>query len=164
KAATVAPCARGPPLAAIDAVRVAFPNDRGLDVGGIAGCHPRLSHGEGRADAALEKWLEPFFLLRRRPLTLGGLHVAGIGSRAVEYCGRPAHAPHHFAQWRVFEVCESGAMVRVRKKQVPQPGRPRLALKLRKERRVLPVITRPKLALVVAFVRVDVLVHEQAEA
>ena len=115
--------ARAEPLAAVDDVVVALAPDAALDVGGVGRGHRRLGHQEGRADLAVEQRLEPALLLRVGAVALQGLHVAGVGRRAVEDLARPRHAAHHLAQRRVVEVRDAAlALVRVRQEHVPQPG------------------------------------------
>ena len=156
--------ARGPPLAPVEDVGVAVAEDGTLDVGGIARGHARLGHGEGGADGPGQQRLEPLLLLRRRAVALEGLHVAGVGRGAVEHLRRPAHAPHHLAQRRVVEVGQAGPVVRVGQEQVPQPGGARLRLQFLQQRRLFPVLALLQLRVEALLVRVDVLVHERAQA
>ena len=50
-------------------------------------------------------------------------HVAGVGRRAVEDFGREAgDAAHDFAERRVLEVGQPGAVLALRQEQIPQPA------------------------------------------
>jgi len=117
-----------PPFVAVDDVVVTLALDAGGDVGGVAGSHLGFGHRERRPDPALEQGLEPAGLALLRPVAGDGLHVAGVGRRAVEHLAGPRYPTHDLGQRRVFLVGEAGAGVTGcggtvdRQKQVPQPG------------------------------------------
>ena len=79
---------RGPPLAAVDDVVAAVAQHRRLDVAGVAGGHRGLGHRERAADLAVQQWLEPLLALLLGGEQVQGLHVAGVGRRAVDRLGR----------------------------------------------------------------------------
>ncbi len=114
--------ARGEPLAAVDHVFVAVAHDAGRDVGRIRGGHFRLGHGKGRADLAGQQRFQPGLLDARRGIAHQGLHIAGVGRRAVEDFGRHRHPAHQFAQRRVIEVGQAGAAIGLGQEQIPQAG------------------------------------------
>ena len=49
-------------------------------------------------------------------------HVAGVGGGAVEDLRRHGGAAHDFAQRRVFEVGEAGAMFALGQEEIPETG------------------------------------------
>jgi hypothetical protein len=48
------------------------------------------------------------------------LHVASVRRRAIEEFRREMRASHDFAQRRVFEISQAGAVVAFRKEQIPK--------------------------------------------
>ena len=74
-----------------------------------------------RADLAVEKRLEPLFLLLGRAHPLEHLHVAGVGCRAVEALGGEPVLAELDRDVRVVEVRQADAGLRVRQEEVPQP-------------------------------------------
>ncbi len=79
-----------PPLAAVDDVVAAVAQHGGLDVAGVAGGHRGLGHRERAADLAVQQRLEPLLALLLGGEQVQGLHVAGVGRRAVESPRAPA--------------------------------------------------------------------------
>ncbi len=160
--------AGGPPLAAVDHVVIAVTDDARLDVGGIGGRHGRLGHGEAGADLAFEQRHQPFVALCVVAVALDGLHVAGVGRRAVEGFRRDVRAAHDFAQGRVFEVGQPGAALGLRQEEVPQPGGAGLLLELLHDHGRHPGVALGAVGfdLMVEhiLVRIDVFVHEGVEA
>ena len=132
--------ARGPPLGAVDDVVVAVALDAGLDVGGVAGGHVGLGHGEGRADIAIQQGNQPLGLLGRRAVAGQDLHVAGVGGRAVEDLGGPHDAAGDLAEGGVLLVGEASAVGGVGQEEVPQPGGFGLGLEVLQEGHRLPAI------------------------
>ena len=155
--------ARRPPLAAVDHVVVAVAQDGALDVGGVGRGDGGLGHGEARADLAGEQRLQPLLLLRLVAVELQGLHVAGVGRRAVEHFRGHRRAAHDLAQRRVLEVGEARAARRMRQEEVPQAFQLGLLLEVFHQRRRLPAVAGLDLAGVLRFVGIDVPVHEIPE-
>src|SRR3546814_1377095 len=97
-------------------------------------------------------------------------HVAGIGRIAIEDFRRQEALAHLLGQWRVFDMGEAGAMLRVRQEQIPQAGIARLRLQHLDLRRHLPLrpvpatVRRHLLAQQGLFDRLDMVVHESADA
>jgi hypothetical protein len=156
--------ARNPPLVPVDDVAVAVANDARADVGGVGGCDVRFGHGEAGADLSSEKRIEPLLALRLRAVANEHLHVSGVGRRTVEDLGaEPGYSSHDFAERRVLDVGQAGAVLAFRQKEIPQAGGARLRLELFDDRGRLPAIPFRNLTVKRSFVRVDVLVHESAE-
>ncbi|MNV19009.1 hypothetical protein D3C71_1098520 [compost metagenome] len=159
-----------PPFAAIDHVLVALALDARLDVGGVARCHVGLRHRKGRADLAVEQRLEPAGLVGIVAVAGNGLHVAGVGCRAVEHLAGPWHAAHDFGQRCVFLVGQARAFVARgggaidRQKQVPQPGSLRLGLEVLDGVQRAPALAcgcvGGQFVFVGRLVRIDVVIHE----
>ncbi len=149
---------------AVDDVVVAVPRDAGLDVGGVRRRDLGLGHGEGGADLAFEERLQPLLLLLGRAVALDRLHVAGVGSRAVEGLGRDGRASHDLAERRVLEIGQPRPPLALGKEEIPQPALARLGLELLHDGRDLPS-RRPLIELLGedGLRRVDVLVHEVRE-
>src|SRR5262249_49858793 len=91
------------------------------------------------------------------------LHVAGVGSGAVEDFRRPFHATHDLAERRVFEVGERAA-VGLRAPQVPQSRGARFRLQLLDDRHDFPALVASRVLVPLVLVRIDVLAHERAHA
>jgi hypothetical protein len=123
----------------------------------------RLGHGEAGTDLSGEQGSEPLFLLLLAAVELEGLHVAGIGCRAIEHLRRHRRAAHDLAQRRVFEVAEARAARRMRQEEVPQAFELRLALERLHQRRRLPAIAGLDLADMARLVGIDVMVHEATQ-
>ncbi len=170
------PAPAGPPLAAVDDVVIALALDAGLDVGGIGRGHRRLGHREGAADLALQQRLEPLPVVLGRAVAGDGLHVAGIGRRAVEDLARPGHRTHDLGQRRIFLVGQAHAVVQRRavllglgrQEQVPQAGGACLGLELLDRLQRRPAATGGGIGLDLGPVgrlgRVDMLGHEGLQA
>jgi hypothetical protein len=114
-------------------------------------------------------------LLLQCAVAVKHLHVAGVGSRAVEDFASPGNSPHLLGAKRIFEVgqllaFEFEAVVdlrhrgRRRHEQVPQPRLARLGLQLLYDIDRLPAVTRRMLPLIIAGARPDILVDERANA
>ena len=161
-AARIAGAAR-PPLRAIDHILIAVAAHVRLDVRRIRRGDCRLGHQESRADLALEQRLAPLSDVLRRTVLKERLHVAGIGRRAIEDFRRPFDAPHDLAERRVLEVGEHAA-VRLRPPEVPQPRRARLRFQLLDDRYHFPALVAARMRVPLVLVRVDVLLHERADA
>jgi hypothetical protein len=136
--------------------------------------HFRLGHREGRADLAIEQRLEPARLDLVGAVARDGLHVAGVGGRAIEHLGGPGHGAHDLGQRRVFLVGQARALVAGgvggvdRQEQVPQAGGARLGLELLDHRQRAPALAGVRvglqLLLVGLLVGIDVVVHEALHA
>ena len=110
-----------------------------------------------------EQRRQPLLFLLRGAVARQHFHVAGVRRGAIEYFGRHGHAPHDFAQRRVFQVGQAGAPFVVRQEQVPQPGGAGFGLQLFDDGDRLPAVSFGDLPVVERLVRVDVLVHERGE-
>ncbi len=122
--------AAGPPLAAVDQVMIPVAHDPGLDVGRVARGNRGFGHRKAGADSAVEQRFEPVLALLRGPVASQHLHVARVGRRTIERFRTQQRAPHDFAQRRIFEIRETGAVLGVRQEQIPQFCGARLALEL----------------------------------
>ncbi len=156
--------AGGIPLAPVDHIVVAVANDRRFDVGRIAGRHPRFRHGKARADFPGEQRCQPFLLLLFRAVTGQHFHVAGIGRRAIERLGSEQGTSHDFAQRRIFEVGQSGAVLRMGQEQIPESGGLALDLDLLDDRGHFHRPDFLGFAEKALLVRINVLVHEGEQA
>ena len=162
--------AGNPPLVAVDHVVVAVAFDPGRDVGRVRRGDVGLGHGERRTDLAFQQRLEPARLVFFRAVAGNGLHVAGVGRRAVEDFGRPWHPAHDLGQRRVFLVGQAGARITGgrravdRQEQVPQAGRAGLELELLDRLQRGPALAGlgvgRQFLLVILLGRIDVVVHE----
>ena len=103
--------AGGPPLAPVEDDVVAVEGGRGLHVGGVGAGDSGLGHQEGAAHPPVEQRLEPLLLLLGRAVTQQHLHVAGVGSVAVEHQRRQGRAAGHLGDRGVVGVGEPGAAV-----------------------------------------------------
>src|SRR3546814_18522803 len=70
-----------------------------------------------------KQWFEPALLVLVAAVLPQHFHVAGIGRIAIEDFRRQEALAHLLGQWRVFDMGEAGAMLRVRQEQIPQLGR-----------------------------------------
>ena len=132
-AARVAETGR-PPFAAIDHIFITIADDRGFDVGRIGGCNGRFGHQKGRADFTVHQRAQIFFFLLQGAVAVEHLHIAGVGSGAVEHFGRETDATHFFGAQRIFQIGQAGTFefedvvnmgqVRIgrRHEQVPDAG------------------------------------------
>ena len=146
------------PLAAVDHIFVAVPDDEACDVGCVGRGDVRLGHREGRTDFPGEQRLQPSLLLRFGPVAQDRLHVAGVGRAAVEHFRREMRTSHDLAQRRVFKIGQ--AALGGRKEEVPQTRGPGERLELLDHRKNGPR-TEPLGFLIEApLVRIDVRGHE----
>src|ERR1700733_15158447 len=148
-----------PPLAPIDDIGIAVPDDGRPNVRRVRARHLGLGHGEAAPNPAIEQRLEPRALLFRSAVSLEDFHVARVGRRAIEYLGCQRRAAHHLAEGGVLQIREPRASRGIRQEETPEFRRPRLDLQvlhdLRRLPRVLANLLPPD-----RLVRVDVLVHE----
>src|SRR3546814_850987 len=117
-----------------------------------------------------KQWFEPALLVLVAAVLPQHFHVAGIGRIAIEDFRRQEALAHLLGQWRVFDMGEAGAMLRVRQEQIPQAGIARLRLQHLDLRRHLPLrpvpatVRRHLLAQQGLFDRLDMVVHESTDA
>jgi len=71
------------------------------DIGGVRTGDIRFSHGEGRANFAIEQRCQPALLLFRRAKLGQYLHIASIGCGTVKDLRSPADAPMSSARERI---------------------------------------------------------------
>mmetsp|Transcript_33357 Transcript_33357/g.99573 ORF Transcript_33357/g.99573 Transcript_33357/m.99573 type:complete len:619 (-) Transcript_33357:565-2421(-) len=131
-AARVARAGR-PHLAPVDDVLVSLPLDARLHVRRVRARALRLRHRKARADLSAQQRLQPRLLLLARAKVREELHVARVGSGAVEHLGAPLVAAHQLRERRVVERAQPGPLPDLGaawQKEVPQPGRARLCLEL----------------------------------
>mmetsp|Transcript_63783 Transcript_63783/g.120778 ORF Transcript_63783/g.120778 Transcript_63783/m.120778 type:complete len:259 (-) Transcript_63783:418-1194(-) len=70
---------RDPPLVTVDHILITIRFDSSADVCGITGSNTWLRHGEGRANLAIQKRLQPLLLLLWAAELLDDLHVSCVG-------------------------------------------------------------------------------------
>ena len=112
---------RRPPLATVDDILIAVTDDGGLDVRRVRRGDRRLRHQKGRADLAIHQRAQPLLLLLAGAVALQHLHVAGVGSGAVEHLRRKTHPAHDLGDAGVFEVRQLGALELERVVQIRMP-------------------------------------------
>jgi hypothetical protein len=77
---------------------------------------------------------------------------------------REMRAPHDFAQRRVFEVSQAGAVVAFRKEQIPKPLGPRFGFQFFNDRIDFPRAEFLSFLIEALLVRIDVPVHKRLKA
>jgi hypothetical protein len=156
----------GPPLLAVEDVRIALAGNAHLDVGGIGARHLGLGHRKRRADLARQQRLQPALLLRLAPEEHQQLHVPRIRGAAVHRLRSQAHAAaQDLGQRRILGIGQPRTPVRVRREQIPQPTTPGLGLELVEDRGVkLAIVRRAHLLGVDGLGGVDHLLHERRHA
>jgi hypothetical protein len=108
-----------PPFAASDDVRVAVAADARGNIRRVGGSDVRFRHRKTRTNLAGEQRLEPLFFLFGRAVAREDFHVSRVRRGAIENFGRHVAAAHDFAERRVFEIRQAGAIFIVWKKKVP---------------------------------------------
>ena len=155
------------PLAPIDHHLIALRDGRGGHVGRIGRGHLGLGHAKGRSDLAFQQRGEPTLLLRRRPVHVQHLHVAGVRRVAVEHLGGHGVVPHQLSQSGVFSHLQACTMVGIAQEQVPQTGCASLGLEVFHDGGLAPLtpVGHPsQLGVVRRLGRHDVVAHEGLDA
>src|SRR5579875_555173 len=161
--ATWASCAGTPPLASVQYVLVALAPDGKLDIGSIGACHIRFGHGKGRAYLAIEQGLQPLSFLLRRAKFCQYLHIAGIGRGAVKDLRGPADTAHDLGQRRVLQVRQTGPVLFIWQKEIPQSLGLGNSLEFIDDlRMVMGITTAFNLLAVCLLVGINITVHELA--
>jgi hypothetical protein len=87
--------------------------DSHLNVGSIARRNLRLRHQEGRADLALQQWVQPLPLLCLCTILGDDLHVASIRGGAVDSFRRGPALAQVLSHESVLQVAEASTFLEV---------------------------------------------------